>query len=119
MKNSDNPKLSLGETICPRFLFENKKNLDSYEFVKSIMNKRLSMETLLLKFDEIENISKQIGEYSKKIDTIKFNTDNSINCNNFSHLSDLEVQRRVKIPIRKSQNFDKIIGPFFDSKKET
>ncbi len=82
------------------------------------MNKRFSIETLLSKYDEIENISKQMEEYSKKIDTIKLNTENSVNINHLSQISDIEVQRKLKMPIRKSQNFDKIIGPFFDIKKE-
>ncbi len=82
------------------------------------MNKRLSIETLLSKYDEIENICKQMEEYSKKIDLIKLNTENSININPFTQISDIEAQRRLKMPIRKSQNFDKIIGPFFDIKKE-
>jgi hypothetical protein len=83
-----------------------------------MMNKRLSIETLLSKYDEIENICKQMEEYSKKIDLIKLNTENSININPFTQISDIEAQRRLKMPIRKSQNFDKIIGPFFDIKKE-
>ena len=72
--SSETLKLKINEYLCPLFFYTNKKNFSKLEKFKSIIMKKLSLETIVNHFQDIDKLkyllftNEEIGIF----DTVNF-----------------------------------------------